>query len=69
MKTHCQAGSFALLTESASCYSVDWQQAAAAVWPPHTMAGPAPLPAVDRKKPHPSALPLALIQSLPLARF
>ena len=44
MKTHCQAGSFALITESASRYSADRQQAAAAAWSPRTMAVLAPLP-------------------------
>ena len=44
MKTRCQAGSFALITESASRYSVDRQQTAVAAWPPCAVAVLAPLP-------------------------
>ena len=44
MKTRCQAGSFALITESASRYSADRQQAAVAAWPPCAVAVLAPLP-------------------------
>ena len=50
MKTRCQAGSFALITESASRYSADRQRATAAAWLPRAMAILTLLPAGDRLK-------------------
>ena len=64
----CQSAPLNIESEIQTGIVVDWPQAAVATWPPHAVASLAPLPAVDRKRPHPSALPLALIRSLPLAR-
>ena len=57
MKTCCQAGSFALIIESASRYSADRQQATAAAWPPRAVAVLTLLPASDRLKAMPACPP------------